>query len=320
MTTSIALLDDYAGVASSFADWSALGDVVAFHDTVADPEALVARLEPFEVLCVMRERTPLPGDVLRALPNLRLIVASGLRNQSIDLRAAQELGICVCGTEMRGTTTAEFFMATMLGLGRRIVPEAGNIASGGWQTGMGRDLQGLTLGLIGLGKVGQKVAALARPFGMGICAWSENLTPDRAAAHGATFCASLDEIMSRSDVASVHLLLSDRTRGLIGREAFAAMKPGAAFINTSRGPIVDSAALLDGLREGRPHSAAVDVYEVEPLPSDDPLRDPALIAEGRLLLTPHIGYVSEQTFRLFYTQMAEAVAAWKAGAPIRVLE
>jgi phosphoglycerate dehydrogenase-like enzyme len=319
MTGRIAILDDYAAVALDYADWSGLGPVTVFRDTLSDPDALIARLEPFEVLCIMRERTPLPGHILRALPNLRLIVTSGVRNQAIDLPTAQELGITVCGTDMRGTTTAEFVMASLLTLTRRILPEAGGMATGGWQTGMGRDLHGLTLGLIGLGKVGQRVAALAKPFGMTICAWSQNLTADRAAEHGVACCDSLPALMAASDVVSVHVLLSDRTRGLIGAEAFAAMRPGAAFLNTSRGPIVDSAALLAGLRAGRPAQAALDVYDTEPLPADDPLRDADLIASGRLLLTPHLGYASEQTFRLFYTQMAEAVAAWRAGAPIRLL-
>jgi phosphoglycerate dehydrogenase-like enzyme len=316
----IAILDDYADVATDFADWSGLGEVTVFDDTVADPAALLKRLEPFEVLCVMRERTPLPDRILRGLPNLKLIVTSGVRNQSIDLETARDLGITVCGTEMRGTTTAEFVMAAILALSRRIVPEAGNMASGGWQTGFGRDLHGLTLGLIGLGKVGQRVAALARPFGMEICAWSQNLTAERAKLHEADYCDSLEELMARSDVVSLHLLLSDRTRGLIDADAFGAMKKGAAFINTSRGPIVDTTALLKGLREERPHSAAIDVYDTEPLPTDHPLRDADLIASGRLLLTPHLGYASEQTFRLFYAQMVEAVQAWRAGAPIRMLE
>lgn len=319
MTGRIAILDDYAGIATEVADWASLGDVTVFGDTLADQDAVIARLRPFEVLCVMRERTPLPARILRALPNLRLIVTSGLRNQSIDLETARSLDITVCGTEMRGSTTPEFVMASMLALSRRIVPEAGNMAAGGWQTSVGRDLHGLTLGLIGLGKVGQRVAALARPFGMNICAWSHNLTPETASDHGAERCDSLHELMGASDVVSVHVLLSDRTRGLIDAAAFAAMRPGAAFLNTSRGPIVDTDALLTGLRAGRPDAAALDVYETEPLPPAHPLRDRYLIASGRLLLTPHLAYASTQTFRMFYTQMAEAVAAWRAGAPIRVL-
>lgn len=319
MSLRIAVLDDYAGVARAWADWPAEDRIDVFSDTITDRGALAERLRPHDVLCVMRERTPLPGPLLEALPNLKLIVTSGARNLSIDTATAARLGITVCGTESRGSVTAELVMALMLALSRRIVPEANSVAAGGWQTGIGRDLSGLTLGIVGYGRIGTKVAELARPFGMKILAWSRSLTAQKAAALGVDHAASLGEVMARADVASVHLVLAEATRGLIGAEEFAVMRPGALFLNTSRGPIVDTRALMAGLRAGRPAGAAIDVFDTEPLPAGAAVIDRELIAAGRLLLSPHLGYVSEQTFRLFYTQMVEAIAAWKAGAPIRVI-
>lgn len=319
MPLRIAVLDDYAGVARAYADWPAEDHLDVFRDTITDPAALTERLKPYEVLCVMRERTPLPAAILEALPKLKLIVTSGARNLSIDTQAAARLGITVCGTDSRGSTTAELVMALMLALSRRLVPEANSAAAGGWQTGMGRDLSGLTLGIAGYGRIGARVAELARPFGMRILAWSRSLTPERAAAAGVAHAPSLRDVMAGSDVVSVHLVLSPQTRGLIGAADFAAMRKGALFLNTARGPIVDTAALLDGLRQGRPAGAALDVHDIEPLPAGAPVLDPDLIRDGRLLVTPHLGYASEQTFRQFYTQMVQAIAAWKAGAPIRLL-
>jgi len=315
----IAVLDDYAGVALEMADWTGLGEVAVFRDTVSDPEALITRLRPFDVLCVMRERTPLPSAVLERLPNLKLIVTTGQRNASIDLDAASAGGITVCGTESRKTTTAELTLALMLALSRRLVAESAGLAAGKWQTGLGRDLYGQRLGLVGLGKIGEQVAQLGKAFGMEVEAWSQNLTEARCAEVGVRFCSSLSELMGSADVVSIHLVLSGRTTGLIGAEAFAAMKPGALLINTSRGPIVETQALLTGLREGRPAMAALDVFDVEPLPEGHPLRDPGLMTDGRLLLTPHLGYVSEATWRLFYGQTVEAIRTWKDGRPIRVL-
>ncbi|MGY6634380.1 MAG: D-2-hydroxyacid dehydrogenase family protein [Alkalilacustris sp.] len=315
----IAVLDDYAGAARDLADWSGLGTVTVFGDTLADADALAARLAPFDVLCVMRERTPLPGALLARLPRLRLIVTSGMRNQSIDLAAAAAQGITVCGTDLRPTPTPELTMALILALERRILPEAAALAAGGWQGTLGRDLSGLTLGLVGLGKVGAQVAALGRAFGMRVAAWSPRLTAARAAEHGVVTCDSLIALMERSDVVSVHVLLTDATRGLIGAPELAAMRPDATLINTARGPVVDTAALLAGLRARQPARAGIDVFDREPLPAGDPIRDADLIAEGRLLLTPHLGYASRQTMALFYGQMVEAVRAFAAGAPIRTL-
>lgn len=315
----IAILDDYAGVAVRLADWADLGDVTVFRDTLTDETALVERLRPFDILCVMRERTPLPGHIIRALPNLRLIVTSGTRNLSIDISAAAERDIPVCGTEMRKTMTAELTMGLILALERRIVVEANSLMFGGWQTGLGRDLHGLTLGLIGLGKVGQQMAALGKAFGMTVAAWSKNLTPDLCAEHGVTHCESLTSLMSQSDVVSVHIVLSDRSRGMIDASALAAMRPDATLINTSRGPIVNTIDLLHSLHQGTLGGAALDVFDFEPLSKGAPIVDADLIESGKLLLAPHLGYASQQTFKLFYSQMAEAVAAWKQGTPIRQL-
>ncbi|MEM6680499.1 MAG: D-2-hydroxyacid dehydrogenase family protein [Pseudomonadota bacterium] len=316
----IAVLDDYQGVAKSLTDWSALeaagAEVTVFCDTIGGA-ALVERLRPFEVVCLMRERTPFPAALIEALPALRLIVTTGMRNLSIDLDAATARGIIVCGTEGRGPTTAQYTMALILAATRRLVTEADAFAKGGWQQGLGRDLAGLTLGLIGLGRLGAQVADLARPFGVDLVAWSENLTEARAGEVGARRAPSLRALLEEADIASIHLLLSDRTRGLICAGELAAMKPDALLVNTSRGPIVNEAALVAALRAGRPGMAAIDVYSEEPVPADHPLRATDLIAEGRLLALPHIGYVSRQTYEIFYAQTVEAIEAWRSGTPIR---
>ena len=315
----IAILDDYAGVAMQLADWSGLGEVSVFRDTVKDEDALVARLAPFGILCVMRERTPLPAHVIARLPRLRLIVTTGPRNASIDLDAAKAQGITVCGTASRKTTTSELAIAMLLALSRRLMPEAANLMAGNFQRGLGRDLAGATLGLVGLGNIGAQMAGLGRAFGMDICAWSQNLTQERCDEIGVTRCASLEQLMARSDAVSVHLVLSERSSGLIGAQAFAAAKPDSIFINTSRAAIVDTQALLDALHAGQLDKAGIDVFDEEPLPADAPIIDRALIAQGRLLLTPHLGYVTQETFKLFYRDTVAAIRAWQAGDPVRVL-
>ena len=315
----IAILDDYAGVALQLADWSGLGGITVFSDTITDPVALVARLMPFEVICLMRERTPMPAALINALPNLRLILTSGPKNASIDAAAAKARGITVCGTESRKTTTSELSILMMLALNRRFLPEVASLNGGGWQAGLGRDVAGLTLGLVGLGNIGAQMAVLSKALGMEIAAWSQNLTMERCDALGVRRMESLGALLAVSDVASVHLVLSERTTGLINRAALASAKPGMVLINTSRGPIVDSEAVLDWLRRDPAAKVGLDVFDVEPLPKDDPLRAADLISEGRLLLTPHLGYTTEATFRLFYTQTAEAIRAWQAGNPIRVI-
>jgi len=316
---AIAILDDYAGAALRLADWSGLGEITVFPDTLTDPAALVARLLPFEVICLMRERTPMPAALIEALPNLRLIVTSGPKNAAIDVAACTARGITVCGTESRKTTTSELSVLMMLALNRRLLPEVASLNAGGWQAGLGRDVAGLTLGLVGLGNIGTQVAVLGKALGMEIAAWSQNLSEERCQALGVRKMASLGDLLATSDVASVHLVLSERTTGLIDRAALASAKPGMVLINTSRGPIVESDAVLDWLRRDPAAKAGLDVFDSEPLPQDDPLRADDLVSEGRLLLTPHLGYTTEATFRLFYTQTAEAIRAWQAGAPIRVI-
>ncbi len=316
----VAILDDYADAALRLADWSAVPDPEVFTAAFTSDAEVIGTLAEFDVLCVMRERTAFPRHVLEGLPNLKLIATSGTRNQAIDMQAAAELGITVCGTELRRTMTAELAMALILALERRIVVEAASLRRGTWQSAIGRDLHGLTLGLVGLGKVGQQMAVLGRAFGMDVAAWSENLTEDRCEAHGVRYCPGLADLMGRSDVVSIHVVLSERTAGLIGADAIAAMRPGASLVNTARGPIVDARALLRGLRNGRPAAAAIDVFEPEPLAPDDPINDAELMSSGKLLLTPHLGYATQQAFGLFYQQMAAAVVAWSNGEPIRVLE
>lgn len=314
----IAILDDYAAAALRLGDWSGL-DVTVFADTITDHAALVARLAPFDVICLMRERTPMGADLIGALPQLKLIVTTGPKNASIDLTAARANGVVVSGTESRKTTTSELATLMMLALNRRLMPEVAGFLGGGWQTGLGRDVAGLTLGLIGLGNIGAQMAAIGRALGMEICAWSQNLTQERADEVGVTRCESLHALMAEADVASVHLVLSERSKGLLDADAFAAAKVGQVFINTSRGPIVDTGALLAGLRRGHPAKAGIDVYDVEPVPAGDPIIERDLIESGQLLLTPHLGYTVEATFKVFYTQTADAVRAFIAGQPIRVL-
>ncbi len=316
----IAILDDWAGRARDMADWDSLAaDITTFADTLHDEDALAARLEPFDVICLMRERTRMPGSLIARLPNLKLIVTTGMRNLALDVEAASARGITVCGTDTRKTTTSEFAMTLILAMARNLLPEASSIAGGGWQTGLGRDLDGMTLGLIGAGSIGAQMVERARPFGMDVIAWSQNLTDDRCAELGITRASSLSDLMARADAISIHLVLSDRTRNLVDAAALAAMKPDAMLVNTSRGPIVDNAALLDALRAEPRRRAALDVFDIEPLPADHPLRDRPLIDGGQLLLTPHLGYVTDATWRLFYGQTVEAIRAFRDGQPVRVL-
>lgn len=317
----IAVLDDYANVSQTMADWSSLADseVTVFTDTLTEPEALVQRLLPFEVICLMRERTPFPEWLFNALPELKLIVTSGPRNLSIDLHAAARRKVTVSGTESRKTTTSELATLMMLSLSRNLFSEVDSMRNSGWQSSLGRDLHGLILGLIGLGKIGQQMATLGKAFGMKVTAWSPNLTSERCEQHSVDYQPTLSALMSASDIVSVHMVLSDRSRHLIDADAFAAMRDNAIFINTSRGPIANEQALLRGLQHGKPWKAGLDVYEHEPLPMDSPLRNDALVRSGRLLLVPHLGYVTEQTWRVFYSQTVEAIAAWQTGNPVRVL-
>ncbi|KZB70041.1 D-2-hydroxyacid dehydrogenase family protein, partial [Thalassospira sp. MCCC 1A02491] len=307
----IAILDDYQKLALQSADWSAVkahGEITVFHDTITDKNALRDRLMPFDILCVMRERTPISGDLIRSLPNLKLIVTSGKRNAAIDVATAHECGITVCGTESPSTATPELAFALMLGLARNIVGENASMRSGGWQIGLGQDLAGSTLGIIGLGRLGAQIAKIAQAFDMHITAWSTNLTPERCQEVGVEYKPSKEALLRDADFVTIHQRLSDRTRGLIGIEEFRQMKKTAFLINTSRGPIVDDAALIDAVNRGEIAGAGIDVYDQEPLPAAHPLRKC-----DKLLLTPHLGYVTRHTWDVFYGQTVEAVLAWING-------
>lgn len=306
-TKRIAILDDYQGVALTSADWSPLrgrADVTVFRDHLADREALARRLAPFDAICVMRERTPVDAALLAALPRLRLIASTGGSNASIDEEAASARGVEVVHTHYSSTPTIEFTWAAILGLVRGIATEAASVRAGGWQVGLGTELRGKTLGIVGLGRIGSRVARIAQAFGMHVIAWSQNLTDDDAAAAGATRVPK-DALFARSDVLTIHTRLSDRTRGLVGADQLAAMKPSALLVNSSRGPIVDEAALIDALRERRIAGAAIDVFSEEPLPPDHPFR-----TLPNVLATPHIGYVTEEMYRTFHGDTVANLVAW----------
>lgn len=321
MNLKIAILDDSANASQRVADWSVLAgvDITVFTDTLKSEDQLIERLLGFDIVCLMRERTPFPASLINALPQLKLIVTTGPRNLSIDMDAAASRGIPVCGTESRKTTTSELAMLLMLTQSRGLHTEVASMRVNGWQSGLGRDLAGLDLGLIGLGKIGEQMATLGKAFGMRVHAWSANLTPQRCESLEVQYQPDLSSLMSNSDIVSVHMVLSERSTHLIDATAFASMRDNALFINTSRGQIVDQQALLAGLHAGKPFKAAIDVYDDEPLPMDSALRDSQLTDSGRLLLSPHLGYVTEQTWRVFYSQTVEAIAAWQNGAPIRQL-
>ncbi len=314
--TRVALLDDYQGVALRMADWSRLPagvELVVFRDHLADPDAVAARLADFDVVMAMRERTPFPQPLLERLPRLRLLVTAGMRNAAIDLRAAADRGVLVCGTAGLPYPTAELAWGLILSLARRIPREDRATRDGGWQQTVGVGLNGKTLGVLGLGTLGSRVARFGRAFEMEVLAWSQNLTAGHAAEAGATLVGR-DDLLARSDVVTIHLVLSERTRGLIGARELALMKRTAYLVNTSRGPIVDEAALVRALREGLIAGAGLDVYDEEPLPPDHPLR-----GLPNTVVTPHLGYVTEETYRIFYGQALEDVKAWLAGQPLRVL-
>jgi phosphoglycerate dehydrogenase-like enzyme len=314
---SIAILDDYQNVALSLADWSGLQKshkVVAFKERLPDVDAVAKALADFEIVGVMRERTPFQRALFEKLPKLKLLVTTGKRNASIDLEAAKAHKVMVCNTGGAGRATAELSIGLMIALARHFREEFAAMRPGGaWQTTLGTDLEGKTLGLLGLGNLGAKVGRIGAAMGMKLIAWSQNLTPEQAKERGAER-VDKDQLFKQADVISIHLILSDRTRGLVGARELALMKPTALLINTSRGPIIDEAALLAALREKRIRGFGADTYNIEPLPSDHPLR-----SEPRALLTPHLGYVTEETYRDFYAGMVQAIEAWLAGKPINVL-
>jgi len=309
----VAVLDDYQQVALSMADWKSLepeGEVQAFADNLVDVPRLAERLHTFEAVVLMRERTPFPRALLERLPNLRLIVTSGMRNAAIDVAAATEKRVQVAGTEMLGYPTAELTWGLIIGLLRHIPFEAGEMRKSAWQTTLGTGLSGRTLGVLGLGKLGTQVATIGKAFGMSVIAWSQNLTAERAAAAGAKL-VSKEALFSQADIITIHLVLSDRSRGLVGAAELARMKATAHLVNTSRGPIVDSKALIETLRARRIAGAALDVYDQEPLPADHSLRK-----LDNVVLTPHLGYVLEENYRLVYPQVVEAIRAFMNGKPV----
>jgi phosphoglycerate dehydrogenase-like enzyme len=307
MRVNIAVLDDYQSVAPKMADWSevtARAELDFYNDHLADSDAVARRLLPYDIVCVMRERTPLRRELIERLPNLKLIASTGPRNASIDLEAAAARGIQVVHTGYFGSPTVELTWALILASARHIVAEANALRSGGWQRTIGDDLSGKTLGVIGLGNLGSKIAQVGLAFGMNVIAWSQNLTAGKAGLAGATL-VSKEVLLRESDIVSIHLVLSERTRGLIGAHELNLMKPTARLVNTSRGPIVVEAALIAALQERRIAGAAIDVYDTEPLPPQHPYRK-----LENLLATAHIGYVSRGLYERFYRDTVSNVLAW----------
>jgi phosphoglycerate dehydrogenase-like enzyme len=304
-------------VAGTFTDWSTLperAEVVTFHDHVDDQDALAARLGPFDVVVAMRERTPFKRELLERLPNLKLLVTTGQRNASIDVAAANDKGITVCGTGYFSSATAEMTWALILATARHVAQEDAAVRAGAWQQTIGTDLAGARLGIVGLGRLGSRVAKIGQAFEMDVVAWSQNLTDERASEVGVKR-VDKEELFETADVVTIHLVLSKRTRGLVGPAELLEMKQTAVLINTSRGPIVDTDALVEALRHRSIAGAGIDVYDQEPLPKDHALRE-----LRNCVLTPHLGYVTKGTYEVFYRDAVEDVAAWMSGSPVRVLE
>ncbi|MFJ5807709.1 D-2-hydroxyacid dehydrogenase family protein [Streptomyces sp. NPDC093093] len=321
MTTAslrCAVLDDHQDVAAASADWSTIADrveVVTYRDHLDDEDRLAARLADFDIVVTLRERVPFPASLLDRLPRLALLVASGMRHSVIDHAAAARNGVTVCGTGSSSTPPVELTWALLLALARGIVPENTALRTGGpWQQTLGADLHGRRLGLLGLGKIGGRVARIGLAFGMEVTAWSRNLTRERADEVGVTLAGSQRELLAESDFVSVHLALGDRTRGLIGAPELALMRRSAYLVNTSRAAIVDQDALIEALREGRIAGAGLDVFDIEPLPRDHPVR-----TTPNLLATPHLGYVTRDNYATYYGEAVEDIRAYLDGAPVRVL-
>ena len=316
--TRIAILDDYQHVALKMADWSALPpdcELVVFDRNLATEDEAARALADFDVVCLLRERMPMPRTLIERLPALRLIVVTGAHNRTLDLAAAKERGITVSHTRGGDSqyATPELAWGLILSLMRHIPQEHQRMREGGWQETVGTALHGQTLSILGLGRLGSRMASIGRAFGMEVLAWSQNLTAERAEAAGATLVAK-NELFARADVLTIHLVLGERSRGLVGAAELQRMKPSAVLINTSRGPIVDEAALIAALEARDIRGAGLDVYDREPLPADHPLR-----RLDNVVLTPHLGYVTEGTYRMFYADTVEAIAAWRAGTPVRTL-
>jgi len=312
-----AILDDYLNLSLTVADWSKVTDrvdITVFNHPFASQEAAASALKDFEIICAMRERTPFPKALFTALPKLKLLITSGMRNAAIDMEAAKDHNVLLCGTQWARDPTAPLTMGLILELTRNIGRENARMHAGeALQKFVGIEIEGRTLGVIGLGKLGGKVSKLAQAFGMNVIAWSPNLTPERCKEAGVGY-ASKEELFATADIITIHVVLSQRSRGLVGAADLARMKPSAYLVNTARGPIVDETALLDTLRQKKIAGAAVDVFSVEPLPVDHPFRK-----LDNLVLTPHLGYVTEEGFRNHYRQMVEGIDAWFKGEPARKL-
>lgn len=311
----VAILDDYQEAALSSAPWNTLPDteVSAFTQYINDEHSLVETLLPFDVIVAMRERTPFPASLLEKLPNLKLLVTTGMRNLAIDMEHARAKGIIVCGTDMVPHSTYEHTWALILALAKHIPEDNALLHSDGWQASSGIGLKGKTLAILGLGRLGKEVARIGQAFGMKVIAWSQNLTAEKAAEHQVTWVEK-HELFRQADILSIHLLLSDRTRGIVGEQELALMKPEAYLVNTARGPIVDEEALLSILKNKQIAGAAIDVYEVEPLPIDHPIRK-----LDNAILTGHTGYVVKELYEKAYGQAIENIQAWQNGQPQRVL-
>jgi phosphoglycerate dehydrogenase-like enzyme len=314
----VAVLDDYQRVAGQMADWNKLGPdatVDVFDRNLETEEQAATALQPYDVVCLMRERMPVPGSLIARLPNLKLLIVTGARTRSIDFDAAAARGITICHTHAGEShhATPELAWGLILSCMRHIPEELQRVRQGGWQETIGTTLHGKTLGILGLGNLGRRMAEIGAAFGMERIAWSQNLTAERARDGGATL-VSKDELFGQSDVLTIHLVLSDRTKTLVGAREFGLMKPTAIIINTSRGPIIDEGALLDALRTGKIRGAGLDVFDREPLPHDHPIR-----TMPNAVVTPHLGYVTEGAYKAFYEDMVDNIIAWRAGAPVRVL-
>jgi phosphoglycerate dehydrogenase-like enzyme len=316
---SCAILDDYQGIATTIADWQPLSgkvDVHVFRDHYADRAALAEALQRFEIVVAMRERTAFDAGLFEGLPNLKLLVTTGLRNASIDLQAAAKHGVTVCGTESSVGSTSELAWGLIFSVLRNIPGEVARFREGGrWQTGVGRGVHGKTLGVIGLGNLGARAAKAGLAFGMDVIGWSRSLTEERCRELGIHRAASLDWLLASSDVVTLHVTLNAQSRGMIGARELGLMRPDAILVNTSRGPVVDEGALVEALREQRIAGAGIDVFDVEPLPADHPYR-----SMDNLVATPHLGYVTEESYRVYYGQAVEDIVAWLAGKPLRVLK
>ncbi|MDH3240768.1 MAG: D-2-hydroxyacid dehydrogenase family protein [Alphaproteobacteria bacterium] len=314
----LAILDDFQNIVKSIGDWSRIEDrvdVTVYNDHLEDKDALVERLEPFDIAFVIRERSRFPKDVLERLPNLKLLITAGMRNRSIDVAAAEAQGITVCGTGGSGNSTAELTFGLILCVMRNIPEQVQSIRDGGWQIGLGVGLMGKTLGIIGLGRQGSAVAKIGKGFDMDIVAWSRSLTQERCAEHGARLAKSLEALLAQSDVVTIHVPLTDSSRGLIGARELSHLKKSAYMINTSRGPILEEAALIDAVKSGRIAGAGLDVFDIEPLPADHPYR-----TLSGIVPTPHLGYTALENYQCYCPDVIENIDAFLKGDPVRVIK